>query len=170
MSLHQKVWLKFFFTQLLLYSSTLPVATRSLHPIYTLFRAPEEGMVGMECQVEMAGMEDKEKKETLVCWDHLVHEVCMLTWMYQQTANEYSAWQNLQQYQHVMRCAVHSFHCIVFIYTALDYSISLKLRKTSCVVSNHCVENHHLLTSPHTHTHTRAPRSHYWWCGIHQVG
>ena len=71
--------LKIFFTQLLLYSSTLPVATRSLHPIYALFRGPEEGMVGMECQVEMAGMEDKEKKETLVCWDHLVHEVCMLT-------------------------------------------------------------------------------------------
>ena len=51
------------------------MATQSLHPIYTLFRDHEEGMVEMECQVETAGMEHKERGETLVCRDHLVHEV-----------------------------------------------------------------------------------------------
>ena len=51
--------------QLLLYTSTLPVATQSLHPIYTLFRDHKEGMVEMECQVKMAGMEHKERGERL---------------------------------------------------------------------------------------------------------
>ena len=58
----------------------LPAATPSTHPIYTLFRDPEGGMVGMECQDEMVEMEPQEAKgrgETLVCRDHLACKVCM---------------------------------------------------------------------------------------------
>ena len=57
----------------------LPVATQSTHPIYTLFRDPEEGMVGMECQDEMVEMEYQEAKgrgERLVLRDHLACKVC----------------------------------------------------------------------------------------------
>ena len=56
----------------------LPMATQSPHPIYTLFRGPEGGMVGMGCQAEMVEtdpQEDKEREETLVCRDHLAHKV-----------------------------------------------------------------------------------------------
>ena len=74
-----KLCLIFPSTQLLLYTSTLPVATQSLHLIYILFRDHEEGMIEMECQVEMAEMEHKERGEILVCRGHLAHEVCMLT-------------------------------------------------------------------------------------------
>ena len=58
----------------------LPMTTQSPHPIYTLFRDLEEGMVGMECQDEMVEMESKESKgrgETPVSRDHLACEVCM---------------------------------------------------------------------------------------------
>ena len=60
------------------HSLMLPAATQSLHPIYTLFKDPEGGMVGMECQEEMVEMEpqgEKERGETLVCRDHLDHKV-----------------------------------------------------------------------------------------------
>ena len=56
----------------------LTVATQSPQPIYTLFRDPKEGMVGMGYQdkmVEMESQEDKERRETLVCRDHLAHKV-----------------------------------------------------------------------------------------------
>ena len=58
----------------------LPETTQSTHPIYTLFRDHEGGMVGMECQDEMVETESKESKErgeTLVSRDHLACEVCM---------------------------------------------------------------------------------------------
>ena len=61
------------------HSLILQVAAQS-HPIYTLFRGPEGGMVGMEYQDEMVEMESKESKgrgETLVSRDHLACEVCM---------------------------------------------------------------------------------------------
>ena len=41
----------------------LPVATLSTHPIYTLFRGHEGGMVEMGCQEEMVEMESQEGKE-----------------------------------------------------------------------------------------------------------
>ena len=56
----------------------LPVATQSLHQIYTLFRDPGGGMVGMGCQDEMVEMDYQgrmEKGETLVCRDYLAHKV-----------------------------------------------------------------------------------------------
>ena len=56
----------------------LPVATQSPQSIYTPFRDPEGGMVEMVYQVEMVEMEsqeDKERRETLVCRDHLAHKV-----------------------------------------------------------------------------------------------
>ena len=62
------------------HSLMLPVATQSTHPIYTLFRDPEGGMVGMECQDEMVEMESQEAKgrgEILVSRDHLACKVCM---------------------------------------------------------------------------------------------
>ena len=62
------------------HSLMLPAATQSPHPIYTLFRVHEGGMVGMECQDEMVEMESQEAKgrgETLVCRDHLAHKVCI---------------------------------------------------------------------------------------------
>ena len=68
-----------------LHSLMLPVATLSPHPIYTLFRDPEGGMVEMGYQDETVEMEAKERGETLVCRDHLVcedhldHEVRKLT-------------------------------------------------------------------------------------------
>ena len=58
----------------------LPVATQSPHPIYTLLRDPEGGMVEMECQDEMVEMESQEAKgrgETPVCRDHLARKVHM---------------------------------------------------------------------------------------------
>ena len=61
------------------HSSILPVVTHSTHPIYTLFKGHEGGMVEMGCQdemVEMDSQEAKEKRETLVCRDHLVSKVC----------------------------------------------------------------------------------------------
>ena len=57
----------------------LPVATQSTHPIYTLFRGHEGGMVVMGYQdetVEMESQEAKEKRETLVYRDHLAFKVC----------------------------------------------------------------------------------------------
>ena len=63
-----------------LHNLMLPVATQSTHPIYTLFRVLEGGMVGMDCQgemVEMDSQEAKEKRETLVCRDHLAFKVCI---------------------------------------------------------------------------------------------
>ena len=73
------------FPQLVLYQERrevgmLPEKTQSTHPIYTLFRDHEGGMVGMECQDEMEEMEFQEAKrrgETLVCRDYLAHKVCM---------------------------------------------------------------------------------------------
>ena len=65
-----------------LHSLMLPVATLSPQPIYTLFRDPEGGMVEMEYQDEMVEMEPQETKgrrETLVCREHLDHEVYKLT-------------------------------------------------------------------------------------------
>ena len=61
-----------------LQNQMLPETTAFPHPTYTLFRGPEGGMVGMVYQDEMAEMEsqeDKERKETLVCRDHLAHKV-----------------------------------------------------------------------------------------------
>ena len=60
----------------------LPVATQSTHPIYTLFRVPEGGMVEMVYQdemVEMESQEAKEKRETLVYRGHLAFKVCVYT-------------------------------------------------------------------------------------------
>ena len=57
----------------------------SQHPLYTLFKGPEGGMVEMDQQDEMAEMdhqdvmepkEDKDQVEELVYQDLLVHEVC----------------------------------------------------------------------------------------------
>ena len=62
------------------------MVTQSPHPMYTLFRVPEEGMVEMEYQdetvemeyqdetVEMESQEEKERGETLVCRDNLDHK------------------------------------------------------------------------------------------------
>ena len=56
----------------------------SQHPLYTLFKGPEGGMVEMECQDEMAEMEsqdemepkeDKDRVEELVPQDHVVCKV-----------------------------------------------------------------------------------------------
>ena len=47
--------------------------------IYTV-QGSEGGMVGMDCQgemVEMDSQEAKEKRETLVCRDHLAFKVCI---------------------------------------------------------------------------------------------
>ena len=117
-----KSMLKFSFTQLLLYSSTLPVATWPLHPIYTLFRGPEEGMVGMECQVEMAGMEDKERKEILVWWDHLVHEVCMLTYLNVSTNCQWIL--RVTKLATISACNEVCCPLIFCLDTAVDYSIA----------------------------------------------
>ena len=60
----------------------LPMTTQSPHPIYTLFRDLEGGMVGMEYQDEMVEMEslgNKGRGETLVCRDHLAFKVYKLT-------------------------------------------------------------------------------------------
>ena len=57
------------------------MVTQSPHPMYTLFRVPEEGMVEMEYQdetVEMESQEEKERGETLVCRDNLDHKVYKL--------------------------------------------------------------------------------------------
>ena len=57
----------------------LPETTQSTHPIYTLFRVPKGGTVGMECQDEMVETESQESKgrgETLVSRDHLACKVC----------------------------------------------------------------------------------------------
>ena len=63
-----------------LHSLMLPkkFLTQSPHPIHTLFRVPQEGMVEMGCQDEMVGMEsqgDKERGEPKVCRDHLAPKV-----------------------------------------------------------------------------------------------
>ena len=42
------------------HSLILPVATHSTRPIYTLFRVPKGGMVGMGCQDEMVEMDSQE--------------------------------------------------------------------------------------------------------------
>ena len=58
----------------------LPMTTQSPHPIYTLFRGLEEGMVGMEYQGEMVEMEPQEAKGrggTLVCRDQQAHKVAI---------------------------------------------------------------------------------------------
>ena len=60
------------------HSLMLPAVTQSLHQTYTLFRGHKGGMVGMGCQDEMVEMDsqgEKERGETLVCRDHLVHKV-----------------------------------------------------------------------------------------------
>ena len=65
------------------HSLMLPQATQSLHQTYTLFRGHEGGMVGMGCQDEMVEMDfqgEKERGETLVCRDHLVHKVSNDIW------------------------------------------------------------------------------------------
>ena len=67
----------------------LPMTTQSPHPIYTLFRDLEGGMVGMEYQdemVEMESQEAKERGETLVSRDHLARKV----FMHEQTTNHTS--------------------------------------------------------------------------------
>ena len=56
------------------HSLILPAATRSPHPIYTLFRDPEGGMVVMGCQDEMVEMESQEAKGR---GDNLACKVCM---------------------------------------------------------------------------------------------
>ena len=68
----------------------LPVVTQSTQPIYTLFRVPEGGMVGMDCQdetVEMESQEAKEKRETLVYRDHLACKVCTVIFKNTPTLN-----------------------------------------------------------------------------------
>ena len=55
---------------------------KSPHPIYSLFRGPEGGMVTMDYQDMMVDMELQGDKETLVCRDHLGHKVCTLNLTY----------------------------------------------------------------------------------------
>ena len=61
----------------------LPETIQSIHQIYTLFRDPEGGMVGMGCQdemvemVEMGSLGNKGRGETPVCRDHLARKVHM---------------------------------------------------------------------------------------------
>ena len=82
----------YFFTQLAFYQGKRGVYSLhssmlllSQHPLYTLFKGPEGGMVEMDQQDEMAEMdhqdvmepkEDKDQVEELVYRDLLVHEVC----------------------------------------------------------------------------------------------